>query len=107
MNLNETQSASVCQAYCTARELQDEADKLGIKVSTMLDSDGSLFFSPNNDKMPHPGVSCFLRNVQDRTPKEIDQFKADWIATLQKGLDTLRKERIAALRAELAELEKQ
>ena len=97
MNLNETQSASVCQAYCTARELQDEADKL----------DGSLFFSPNNDKMPHPGVSCFLRNVQDRTPKEIDQFKADWIATLQKGLDTLRKERIAALRAELAELEKQ
>lgn len=109
MNLNETQSASVCQAFCTITDLHDAAEKLGINSTCMIDQTGDLFFHPIDDfdDMPHPGVSPFLRNVKDRTAKEIDQFKADWIAALEKGVEIRRKERIAQLEDELAKLRNQ
>jgi hypothetical protein len=109
MNLNETQSASVCQAFCTITDLTDAAEKLGINSVCIIDESGDLFFHPTGDyeDMQHPFVSSFLRNVKDRTPKEIDQFKADWTAALEKGIETRRKERIAQLEDELAKLRNQ
>ena len=106
MTLNETQSAAVCQAFCAMQDLQDAAARTGIKCITIIDEQGCLFMSPDTpNRFPHPEVPSFLRGVKDRTPAEIDTFKNEWIACLDKAKDTIKQNRIAELKAELAELE--
>lgn len=105
--LNETQMAAVCQAFCAMSDVQDVAARTGIKCITIIDESGDLFVAPDtsSNRLPHEGIPSFLRGVKDRTPAEIDAFKNDWIATLEKAKDSLRQQRIQQLKAELAELE--
>ena len=105
MTLNETQAAAVCQAFCAMQDLQDAALRTGIKCIILLDDNGALFMSPDCVTIPNTPCSSFLRNVKDRTPAEIDTFKASWIEALEKAKDAIKADRIAKLKAELAELE--
>ena len=104
--LNETQTTAVCLAYCAMFDLQDAADRLGVKSCIIIDTDGNLFASPDTyacgvkmDDYPH-----FLRNVKDRTPKEIEDYKAGWIKALQAAKEAQKDARIKQLKAELAAL---
>lgn len=105
-SLNETQMAAVCQAFCAMSDVQDVAARTGIKCITIIDDSGDLFVSPDTpNRFPHDGIPSFLRGIKDRTPAEIDAFKNDWCATLEKAQHSLRQQRIQQLKAELAELE--
>ena len=104
--LNETQSAAVCQAYCAMLDLQDAADRLQVKAIIIMDTDGSLFAAPNDSRINYKMNSCskFLRSVKDRTPKEIEDFKNNWIEAVRLARESSKESRIAELKAELEAL---
>lgn len=100
-SLNETQSTAVCLTFCAASSMQDAADALGVRVYILIDTKGDLFAAPDEISINYPH---FLRNVKDRTPKEIEDYKNGWIAALRKGITESKADRIEALKQELAAL---
>lgn len=101
-SLNETQSTAVCLTFCAAGSMQDAADALGVRAFIFIDTKGDLFAAPDgNTRIDYPH---FLRNVKDRTPKEIEDYKNAWIAALRKGVKESKADRIEALKQELAAL---
>ena len=87
-------------------DLQDAADAVGAKVCIIIDTRGDLFASPDWQEPMAVQFPHFLRNVKDRTPKEIEDFKNGWIEALKVAKDAQKKSRIKALKDELATLEK-
>ena len=100
MTLNETQSAAVCQAFCCIQKFIDAASDAAFENPYgCISCRGSLFLCVD-------GFNAFtLRDVKDRSPKEIDDFVSGAIDKLQDFRTANRKAKIEDLRAQLAAIE--
>lgn len=101
MQLSKKESAAVCQAFCRIQDFIDATSESFENPYGCINGAGTLFLCVE-------GYSgAFLRDVKDRTMKEIDDFVHDTVDELTARREANREAKIKALRAQLDALEKE